>query len=112
MTGSTDVPAIKQARASDYDQVAAVVDQWWGRPVVASLPRLFLDHFWPTSLVAEDKAGLAGFLIGWSRPARPAWLTSTLPGCAPTYVAAAWPAPCTRGLAKWCPLMGAAKCGP
>jgi ribosomal protein S18 acetylase RimI-like enzyme len=37
------------------------------------LPRLFLDHFHRTSLVAEDDAGgLAGFLVGFESPSRPA----------------------------------------
>ena len=67
------------------------MDDWWGRPVRAVLPRLFLDHFAPTSLVAEDTAGsehtgdtggtgdgdaggtggLAGFLVGFMSPSRP-----------------------------------------
>lgn len=63
---------IRRARAADYDAVAAVVDQWWGRPVVTSLPRLFLEHFADTSWVAVDADGLAGFLIGFHSPAQPA----------------------------------------
>lgn len=55
------------------------MDDWWGRPVRAVLPRLFLDHFAPTSLVAEEAgpgqaAGeprLAGFLVGFMSPSRP-----------------------------------------
>jgi ribosomal protein S18 acetylase RimI-like enzyme len=35
------------------------------------VPRLFLDHFHRTSLVAEDGAGLAGFLIGFLSPSAP-----------------------------------------
>lgn len=35
------------------------------------LPRLFLDHFNDTSLVAEDRGGLAGFLVGFLSSARP-----------------------------------------
>lgn len=78
-------PAIRPAAASDYDRIAAVMDDWWGRPVRAVLPRLFLDHFAPTSLVAEDPGvppgaaaqgtgtggGLAGFLVGFMSPSRP-----------------------------------------
>lgn len=38
-------------------------------PVTGSLPRLILDQFCETSLLAEDAAGLAGFLIGFPRAA-------------------------------------------
>jgi ribosomal protein S18 acetylase RimI-like enzyme len=62
---------VREARAEDYDDLVAVVDEWWGRPVSAALPRLFLDHFWPTSFIAEDGHGLAGFLVGFVSPARP-----------------------------------------
>jgi ribosomal protein S18 acetylase RimI-like enzyme len=78
-------PAIRPARPSDYDRIVAVID-WWGRPVRAGLPRLFLDHFTPASLVAVDPRGtaahgaahtaggddaLAGFLVGFMSPSRP-----------------------------------------
>ncbi len=64
---------IRPARAADYDAIAAVVDDWWGRPVLPALPRLFLDHFHHTSLVAEsdDAPDLAGFLVGLLSPSRP-----------------------------------------
>ncbi|MFI1381540.1 GNAT family N-acetyltransferase [Embleya sp. NPDC020886] len=62
-------PPIRTARADDYDAIVAVLDAWWGRPIMDKLPRLFLDHFHPTSLVAEDDAGLGGFLIGLLSPA-------------------------------------------
>lgn len=32
------------ARPQDYDRIVAVIDDWAGRPVRASLPRLFWDH--------------------------------------------------------------------
>ncbi|MGP3963634.1 GNAT family N-acetyltransferase [Nonomuraea sp. 3N208] len=59
---------LRPATPADYDAVAAVVDEWWGRPVLASLPRLFLDHFHGTSLVAEGPEGMAGFLVGFLSP--------------------------------------------
>lgn len=63
---------IRTARSSDYDRVARVVDTWWGRPVQPGLSRLFLDHFWRTSLVAEDEQGeLCGFLVGLLSPGDP-----------------------------------------
>jgi ribosomal protein S18 acetylase RimI-like enzyme len=62
---------VRVAAADDYDAVIAVVDGWWGRPISGSLPRLFLDHFWSSSQIAEDEQGLAGFLIGFVSPAQP-----------------------------------------
>lgn len=62
---------VRAARPNDYDQIIAVVDDWWGRPVAAGLPRLFLDHFCDTSRVAEDQQGLAGFLVAFMSPAQP-----------------------------------------
>jgi predicted GNAT superfamily acetyltransferase len=63
--------ALRPARASDYDGIIAVVDEWWGRPIQRALPRLFLDHFHNTSLIAERPDGeLAGFLVGFGSPAQ------------------------------------------
>lgn len=63
---------LSRARAADYDEIIAVVDDWWGRTVAGSLPRLFLDHFNRTSLVARDHDGvLTGFLIGVLSPSQP-----------------------------------------
>jgi predicted GNAT superfamily acetyltransferase len=62
---------IRAARASDYDTIIAVVDDWWERPVHRALPRLFLDHFHDTSFIAERSGGeLAGFLVGFGSPAQ------------------------------------------
>ncbi|MEO3794165.1 GNAT family N-acetyltransferase [Nonomuraea sp. B10E15] len=66
--------ALRAATPGDYDAIAAVVDDWWGRPVLPSLPRLFLDHFHGTSLIAEGPEGpgdMAGFLIGFVSPSQP-----------------------------------------
>jgi predicted GNAT superfamily acetyltransferase len=62
---------LRAAEAADYDRVIAVVDDWWGRPVQQALPRLFLDHFHATSLVAERDGNLAGFLVGFLSPSLP-----------------------------------------
>jgi ribosomal protein S18 acetylase RimI-like enzyme len=61
----------RRARPGDYDAIAAVIDQWWGRPVLAALPRLFLDHFHHTSLIIDGPDGLAAFLIGMLSAADP-----------------------------------------
>ncbi|MFB9837330.1 GNAT family N-acetyltransferase [Actinoallomurus acaciae] len=64
-------PHLRPAERDDYDRIIGVVDDWWGRPISVILPRLFLDHFHRTSLVAEDGDGLAGFLIGLHSPSMP-----------------------------------------
>jgi ribosomal protein S18 acetylase RimI-like enzyme len=61
----------RQATPADYDWIIAVVDQWWGRPMAAKLPRLFLDHFFRSSLVAQDHDRPVGFLIGFLSPSVP-----------------------------------------
>lgn len=66
-----EAAAVRTARPEDYDAIVAVVDEWWGRPVSASLPRLFLDHFWSTSRVLADQRGLAAFLIAFISPSQP-----------------------------------------
>ena len=62
---------LRAATAADYDSIAAVIDDWWGRPVSHALPRLFLEHFHATSTVAEADGDLAGFLIGFLSPSLP-----------------------------------------
>ena len=60
----------RAARPADYDAIAAVVDDWWGRPVLGALPRLFLDHFHDSSLVVDGAAGPQAFLIGILSPSQ------------------------------------------
>ena len=62
---------LRAATAADYDSIAAIIDDWWGRPVSHALPRLFLDHFHTTSTIAEADGDLAGFLIGFLSPSLP-----------------------------------------
>jgi ribosomal protein S18 acetylase RimI-like enzyme len=61
---------IRTASPADYDAIAAVIDQWWGRPVLASLPRLFLDLFHESSLAIDGAGGLDAFLIGIFSPSQ------------------------------------------
>ena len=63
--------AVRVSRPEDYDGVVAVVAEWWGRSVSPSLPRFFLDLFWSTSRIVEDKHGLAAFLIALISPSQP-----------------------------------------
>jgi ribosomal protein S18 acetylase RimI-like enzyme len=57
--------SLRTATATDFGWINVVVDEWWGRPVSAALPRLFLDHFHSTSIVAEDSGDPVGFLVGF-----------------------------------------------
>ena len=82
----------RQARADDYDAIAAEVDRWWGRPVLASLPRLFLDHFHRSSLIVDGPDGPVAFLIGILSP--------SLPGTAYIHFAGVAPGARNRGLAR------------
>jgi ribosomal protein S18 acetylase RimI-like enzyme len=64
-------PKIRAARPDDYDALAAVVDEWWGRPVLGSLPRMFLELFHTTSLVVDGKHEPDAFLVGILSPSDP-----------------------------------------
>jgi ribosomal protein S18 acetylase RimI-like enzyme len=61
----------RAATPADYDGIARVVDDWWGRPVADSLPRLFLDLFHHTSLVIDGDGGPDAFLVGILSPSEP-----------------------------------------
>ena len=63
--------AVRQARAADYHAIVSVASDWWGRDVLAGLPRLFLDHFHTTSLIAERGTAMTGFLVGLYSPSEP-----------------------------------------
>jgi ribosomal protein S18 acetylase RimI-like enzyme len=60
--------AFRTARPVDHAAIVGVVDEWWGRPIADALPRLFLDHFWATSTVAEVDGSMVGFLVGFLSP--------------------------------------------
>ncbi|ONH27541.1 GNAT family N-acetyltransferase [Pseudofrankia asymbiotica] len=62
---------VRAARPDDYDTIAAVADDWWGRPIGAAFPRLFLDHFHQSSRVVEDDHGLAALLVAFFSPSQP-----------------------------------------
>ncbi len=57
---------LRQPSVTDYKQVAAIVNDWWGgRQMADMLPKLFFTHFSSTSLIAEEDNKLIGFLIGF-----------------------------------------------
>lgn len=62
---------LRPASPTDYNRIITIVDDWWGREVHPVLPRLFLDHFHRTSVIAETPDDLAGFLIGFLSPSLP-----------------------------------------
>ena len=61
---------VRPAAPADHARIVGVLDDWWGgRAMTDMLPRLFLDHFASTSLVADaDDGSLAGFLVGFVSP--------------------------------------------
>ena len=65
------MPLIRTATPADYDAVAPVVDEWWGRPILGSLPRLFFDLFHSTSLVIDGPDLPDAFLVGILSPSDP-----------------------------------------
>jgi predicted GNAT superfamily acetyltransferase len=76
---------VRPARPEDFDTVIAVIDDCWGRPASKGLTRLFLDHFFGTSLIAEHGGELAGFLIGFLSPANPLQAYIHFAGVAPAW---------------------------
>ena len=66
---------LRTAAEADYPAVASAIQSWWTQPGLdtasaareraALVPRLWLQHFASTSLVAERDGRLAGFLIGF-----------------------------------------------
>jgi ribosomal protein S18 acetylase RimI-like enzyme len=72
---------IRRASEPDYGPIADGLQQWWTMPGfdkpsaarerAALVPRLWLQHFASTSLVAESGPKLVGFLIGFLSPDRP-----------------------------------------
>ena len=57
---------IRHAEPYDYQQVIAVIDQWWGgRRMAGMMPKLFFVHFRPTSFVVEHDSIVVGFVIGF-----------------------------------------------
>jgi predicted GNAT superfamily acetyltransferase len=65
---------LRHAREDDYGDVAAALQTWWTQPALsvagareraALVPRLWLQHFSTTSLVAERDRRMIGFLVGF-----------------------------------------------
>jgi GNAT superfamily N-acetyltransferase len=57
---------IRNLLPADFEQISAVIDDWWGgRPMRAMIPRLFFEHFNPTSFAIGEPGQVIGFLIGF-----------------------------------------------
>lgn len=64
---------IRPLESGDFDVISPVVDEWWGgRPVRGLLPRLFFEHFQPTSFALLENQELLGFLVGFRSQSAPA----------------------------------------
>lgn len=82
---TTARPILRPAREADFPRIASALRDWWRQPGfdteiatrerVAMVPRLWLQHFASTSLIAEmptDPGGqLYGFLVGFVSADRP-----------------------------------------
>lgn len=60
----------------DHADVMRALQHWWGADGggaerASLLPRLFFQHFAPTSLVVRDGGTLVGFLVGFLSQSRP-----------------------------------------
>lgn len=63
---------LRHVEVKDYVPLIQIIDQWWGgRPMANLLPRLFFEHFQPTSFVLEKHAELQGFLVGFQSQTTP-----------------------------------------
>src|SRR5438045_9528050 len=77
---------IRPLRSEDYDVIAPVLDAWWGeRPVRQLLPRLFFEHFAPTSFALVDGEALCAFLAGFISQTDPAIAYIHFVGVAPAH---------------------------
>ena len=57
---------IRHLEEDDYKGIISVMKDWWGgRDLSGMLPRLFFQHFRPTSFVLEDQGRVIGFLVGF-----------------------------------------------
>lgn len=83
---------LRNLTPADYLPVREVVDEWWGgRAVAGLLPRLFFDHFQPTSFAIDDNdqqpsgKKLVAFLVGFVSQTNPAQAYIHFVGVHPDY---------------------------
>ena len=57
---------ISEIESSDYDLIITELNDWWGgRNMTDMLPRLFFNHFSPTSFAVKDQELILGFIVGF-----------------------------------------------
>ncbi|HSJ27183.1 MAG TPA: GNAT family N-acetyltransferase [Acidimicrobiia bacterium] len=69
---------VRTATIDDHPAIVGAIQEWWGdsrdqaqaRELSLLMPRLFLQHFARTSLVAEHDGELVAFLVGFHSPDR------------------------------------------
>ena len=77
---------IRYLEVKDYYPIIQVVDEWWGgRPMASLLPKLFFEHFQPTSFVMEQNGSIQGFLIGFRSQTTPTQAYIHFVGADPQY---------------------------
>jgi GNAT superfamily N-acetyltransferase len=60
-----EASTVRPLTSDDYGPVVSVVDEWWGgRPIRGLLPRLFFEHFGPTSFFVGARHDPEAFLVG------------------------------------------------
>lgn len=63
---------LRHLETKDHAPIIQVVDAWWGgRPMAGLLPKLFFEHFRPTSFVIEQDGTIQGFLVGFRSQTTP-----------------------------------------
>jgi ribosomal protein S18 acetylase RimI-like enzyme len=77
---------IRHLAPSDFEVISPVVDEWWGgRQVGQSLPRLFFEHFAPTSFALVHGSEVRAFLVGFRSQSNPGVAYIHFVGVAPAY---------------------------
>src|SRR5260370_23606991 len=70
--GAEMMSSLRHLEVKDYVPIIQIIDEWWGgRPMAGLLPRLFFEHFQPTSFVIEKHAESQGFLVGFRAQTTP-----------------------------------------
>jgi GNAT superfamily N-acetyltransferase len=76
---------VRRPTPADHPRLVADLDDWWGgRRTRDQLPRFWFEHFAGTSWLAATPDGtVAGFLVGFRSPDRPALAVVHLVGTSP-----------------------------
>ncbi|MGE5703141.1 MAG: N-acetyltransferase family protein [Clostridia bacterium] len=62
----------RNTRVEDYLIISGFINDWWGgRQMAGMLPRLFFEHFQPTSFIMEEEGEIVAFLVGFLSQTNP-----------------------------------------